>query len=167
MADLEGTQNQSRTQRENAPKAKKNWKSRVGAKSKAQKSEKTSKCQVFSSTVPAWGNFFKKTSRNFLSKWFWSPVSHIVPKNVKRSFWTSILLQNRKKLKEGPFGVIEKICEKSLAKPKQTCTKKFWSRAGLEPTSFCLADLKKSSKKSEAEEATLVWQLVEASLWSF
>ena len=36
----------------------------------------TSKCQVFSSTVPAWGKIFQ-----FFLK---SPVSRIVPKNLKR-----------------------------------------------------------------------------------
>ena len=40
-------------------------------------------------------------------------------------------------------------------------TKNFWSRERLEPTFFCLVNLKQSS---EAEESTLVWQLVEASL---
>ena len=44
--------------------------------------------------------------------------------------------------------------------------KKFWSWAELESTSFCLADLKKILEKLEAEEATLVWQLVEDLRWS-
>ena len=52
------------------------------------------------------------------------------------SFLTSILLQNRQKMKGGPFG---DICEKSLTKPK-----KILVMAGLEPMSFCLSDLEKA-----------------------
>ena len=69
----------------------------------------------------------------------------------------------KEKMKEGPFGDIEKICEKKSHKAEKTCQKIFGHRRDSNP-SFCLADLKKSSKKLEAEEATLVWQLVEASL---
>ena len=36
------------------------------------------------------------------------------------------------KIKGGPFGDIQKICEKSH-KAEKTCTKIFWSWAGLEP----------------------------------
>ena len=58
-----------------------------------QNSKRTSKCKVFSSTVPAWG-------KNF-SKFLVSGKSHSAEK-CKRgafgSFWTSILLQNRKKM---------------------------------------------------------------------
>ena len=43
----------------------------------------------------------------------------------------------------GPFGDIEKIAKKSLTKPKNL-QKNIWSRAGIEPTSFCLTDLKKA-----------------------
>ena len=46
-------------------------------------------------------------------------------------------------MKGGPFGDIKKIAKKSLTKPKKIYTKKIWSRAGLEPMSFRLADLKK------------------------
>ena len=45
-------------------------------------------------------------------------------------------------MKGGPFGDIKKIAKKSLTKPKKY-TQKNWSRAGLEPMSFRLADLKK------------------------
>ena len=61
-----------------------------------------------------------------------------------------------------PFETL-KNSEKNYHKAEITCTKNFCSRARLESTYFCLADLKKSSK-SEAEETTLVWQLVKASL---
>ena len=54
------------------------------------------------------------------------------------SFLTSILLQNRQKMKGGPFG---DICEKSLTKPKKILHKVM---AGLEPMSFCLSDLEKA-----------------------
>ena len=67
----------------------------------------------------------------------------------------------------GPFGVIKKICEKSLSKPKKTCTKNFWSRVGLEPTSFCLADVKKAvtsmpntSRSSVAQFSVSASQLI-------
>ena len=67
--------------------------------------------------------------------------------------WTSILFQNRTKMKRDPLETL-KNCEKS-----HKAEKKFRSRAKLEPTSFYLAAL----KKSEAE-AALVWPLMEASL---
>ena len=56
------------------------------------------------------------------------------------SFLTSILLQNRQKMKGGPSGDIR---EKSLTKPKKICTKNL-VMAGLEPMSFCLSDLEKA-----------------------
>ena len=56
------------------------------------------------------------------------------------SFLTSILLQNRQKMKGGPFG---DICEKSLTKPKKIA-QKILVMAGLEPMSFCLSDLEKA-----------------------
>ena len=70
-----------------------------------------------------------------------------MPKNVKEDplgvfehpFFCKI-----EKNEGGPFGDIKKICEKKSYKAEKTCTKNFWSRAGLEPTSFCLADLKKA-----------------------
>ena len=76
--------------------------------------------------------------RNFLL----SPVSRIVPKNVK-----------------GAFGDIEKKSHKA----EITCTKKFWSRAGLEPTSFCLADLKKpSASRSSVAVSVSASQLIKS-----
>ena len=49
-------------------------------------------------------------------------------------------MQNRQKMKGGPFG---DICEKSLTKPKKL-RKKILVMAGLEPMSFCLSDLEKA-----------------------
>ena len=77
---------------------------------------------------------------------FWSPVSRIVPKNVKGGslgVFENPFFCKIEKIEEGPFGDIKKDCEKKSHKAEITCTKNFWSRAGLEPTSFCLADLKK------------------------
>ena len=54
----------------------------------------------------------------------------------------------------GPFG---DICEKKSHKAEKNCTKKFWSRAGLEPMSFCLADLKKAVT-SMPSGSEVVWQ---------
>ena len=48
-----------------------------------------------------------------------------------------------KKIEGGPFGDIQKVPEKKSHKAEITRTNKFWSRAGLEPTSFCSVDLKK------------------------
>ena len=53
--------------------------------------------------------------------------------------------------------------KKSLTQPKKPAQENFRHGRDLNP-SFCLADLKKSSEKLEAEEATLLRQLVEASL---
>ena len=81
-------------------------------------------------------------------------VAANIPVNCLSNFWSSVIRIVPKNVKGGPFGDLRKSLKFEI-----TCTKKFWPRAGLEPTSFCLADL----KKSEAEEATIVWQLVEAS----
>ena len=55
--------------------------------------------------------------RIFFEFFLKSPVSRIVPKNVKGGpsgiFRTSILLQNIKKLNGGPYGAIKKISEKN------------------------------------------------------
>ena len=52
-----------------------------------------------------------------------------MPKTVKgrrfEIFYQSILLQNRKKNEGGPFGDIERICEKKSHKAEITCTKNF------------------------------------------
>ena len=45
------------------------------------------------------------------------------------------------KMKGGIFGDMKKNCEKK-SQSRNNMHKKFWSRARLEPTSFCLADLK-------------------------
>ena len=69
--------------------------------------------------------------------------SRIVPKNLKEGtvwdFLTFVLLQNTKKMKGGIFGDMKKKLRK---KSQSRNNKKFWSRARLKPTSFCLADLK-------------------------
>ena len=59
----------------------------------------------------------------------------------------------------GPLETFKKFAKKSLTKPKKPAQKNFGHGRDSNP-SFCLADL----KKLEAEEAQLVWQLVEASL---
>ena len=46
-------------------------------------------------------------------------------------------------MKGGPFGDIKKIAKKKSHKAEKNLHKKIWSRAGLEPMSFRLADLKK------------------------
>ena len=53
-------------------------------------------------------------------------------------------------MKGGPFG---DICEKKVSRSR----KKIWSRAGLEPMSFCLADLKKAVT-SMPSGSEVVWQ---------
>ena len=102
-------------------------------------SKKTSKCQVLSSTVP------KKISKIFLNFFEVSGKSHCTEK-CKRGplavFQHPFFCKIGKKMKGGPFGDIKKIAKKSLTKPKKS-TQKNWSRAGLEPMSFRLADLKK------------------------
>ena len=83
---------------------------------------------------------------NFKTKIIRFEKSHNA-ENCKRGhfeiFLTSILLQNTKN-ERGHFGDIERICEKKVSQSRNDIHKKFWSRARLEPTSFCLADLKKS-----------------------
>ena len=110
----------------------KTWTSRERPKSapylRLKNNKRTSKCQVFSSTVPVWGKIEKKIPIFFeIFKIFLVSRKSHSAKTCKMgpfgSFLTSILLQNRQKMKGGPFG---DICEKSLTKPKkQICTKKF------------------------------------------
>ena len=53
-------------------------------------------------------------------------MSHSAEKCKRGTLWdfsTSILLQNRKKLKEGPFGDIIKICEKKSLQAEIKCKK--------------------------------------------
>ena len=45
-------------------------------------------------------------------------------------------------MKGGPFGDIKKL-RKKVSQSRKKSTQKNWSRAGLEPMSFRLADLKK------------------------
>ena len=104
----------------------------------------------------------EKQISEIFCRFFWSPVSHIKPKNVKGGplgVFEHPFLCKIGKNEGGPFGYMKK---NKVSQSRNNLHKKNWSRAGLESTSFCLADFKKSSK-SEAE-ATLVWQLVEASL---
>ena len=87
--------------------------------------------------------FYSTRIRIFLK----SPVSRIVSKNVKgdplgvfqHPFFCKI-----EKIEGGPFGDIKKMRKKSH-KAEKTC-KKNWPSARLEPTSFCLADLKNPQK---------------------
>ena len=55
-------------------------------------------------------------------KFFWSPVSRIVPKHVKWGPQHPFFCKVDKKMKGGPFG---DICEKSLTKPKKIAQKNF------------------------------------------
>ena len=66
-------------------------------------------------------------------------------------------------MKGVPFGDIKKICENKALQSRKNLHKKFGHGRDSNP-SFCLADLAKSFKNLEAEEATLLWQLVEGSL---
>ena len=66
-------------------------------------------------------------------------------------------------MKGGPFGDVKKFCGKKVSQGRKTCTKNFWSWAGLGPV-LLLGRPQKILQKLEAEEATLVWPLVEASL---
>ena len=94
-------------------------------------------------------------------EFFWSSVSRIVPKNVKEGplgvsehpFFCKI-----GKNEGGTFGDIKKIAKKSITKPKKPAQKIF-VEVGLEPTSFCLTDLKKavtSMPKARVEEVLSV-----------
>ena len=87
-------------------------------------------------------------------------------KNVKGGLWEFLNIHSLakwKKLKGGPFGDIKKICEKKSHKAEITSTKNLLK--GETQTHVLLLDRpQKLLKKSEAEEVTLVWQLVEASL---
>ena len=84
---------------------------------------------------------------NCFRNFFWSPVSRIVPKNVEGGPWGvfehPLFFQNRKKVKGDPMETLKKLLKKVSQSPN-TMHKKNWSSGRLEPTSFCLADLKKS-----------------------
>ena len=67
-----------------------------------------------------------------------------LPKSVKKWALGSLKFQfdeKYQKNEEGPLETMKKIAKKSH-KAEITCTKKFWSNARLEPTSFCFAGLK-------------------------
>ena len=85
-------------------------------------------------------NFAKKKQKNENFQ-----QSHSAEKSERRDplgFLTFVLLQNTKKMKGGIiFGDMKKNCEKK-SQSRNNMHKIFWSRARLEPTSFCLADLK-------------------------
>ena len=79
--------------------------------------------------------------------------SHSAEKSEKGTFWdflTFVLLQNIEKMKGGIFGDMKKNCEKK-SQSRNNMHKKFWSKARLEPTSVCLADLKKFKNKLKGE----------------
>ena len=73
-------------------------------------------------------------------RFFWSPVSRIVPKNVKGGplgvFEHPIFCEIEKKMKGGPFGDIKKTEEKSLTKPKKPAQKIFgqWRDSNPRPS---------------------------------
>ena len=67
------------------------------------------------------------------------------------------------KIDKNEGGTLSRQCHKADI----TCTKIFWSRAGLEPTSFCLTDLKKAltsmpsaSRSSVAQFSVSASQLI-------
>ena len=51
---------------------------------------------------------------------------------------------------------LKKLEKKSLTKPKKPA-QKIWSRAGLEPISICLADLKKAVTSMPRVPVEVVW----------
>ena len=63
---------------------------------------------------------------------------------VFREFLNIHSFANLKKSEGGPFGDMKKFAKKKSHKAEKNMHKKFWSRAGLESMSFCLADLKKA-----------------------
>ena len=78
---------------------------------------------------------------NFKTKIIRSEKSHNA-ENCKRGvrghfeiFLTSILLQNRKKIEEGPFGDIKKNCEEKFHKAEIPCTKNFGQGRDSNPRS--------------------------------
>ena len=93
-------------------------------------------------------DFFSNSFLEFFFEFFLSPESRIVPKNVKEGplgvfehpFFCKI-----EKMKGDPLETFKKFA-KSLTKPKNLPKKISWLSAGLEPTSFCLADIKNYPK---------------------
>ena len=80
--------------------------------------------------------FYSIRMRKKLKKirFFWSPVSHIVPKNVKKEGSLEVFEHpffcRIEKNEGGPFADIEKICEKKVSRPKKTLHKKFLVKGG-------------------------------------
>ena len=66
-------------------------------------------------------------------------------------------------MKGDPLQTLKNLRKKSH-KAEITCTKNFLIKSGTRTHVLLLGRPPKIFKKSEAEEATLVWQLVEASL---
>ena len=67
-------------------------------------------------------------------------VSRIVPKNVKGALWLFFNIHAFAKV--DPSETLKKL-RKKVSQCRKKSTQKIWSRAGLEPMSFRLADLKK------------------------
>ena len=59
--------------------------------------------------------------------------------------------------KGDPLETLGKLCEKRSQKAEKNPHKKFWSRAGLEPMSFCLTDLKKAVTSMPSVPVEVVW----------
>ena len=92
-----------------------------------------------------------------------------MPKNVKEcplEVFEHPFFSKYKEMKEDPLETLKNLRKKSH-RAEKTCTKNFWSRAGLESTSFCLADLKKgvtsmpsASRSSVAQFSVSAGQLI-------
>ena len=110
----------------------------------------------------------KKNFSELFFHFFWSPVSRIVPKNVKGRggalgvFEHPVFRKIENKLKGDPLETFEKFAKKSVTKPKSPAQKIFGQGRDSKPR----WQTSKILRKSEAEEAILVWQLMEASLES-
>ena len=113
----------------------------VGAISRAQKLKKDFKV---SSIL-----FYSTRIRKKLKIFFWSPVSRIVPKNVKggplgvfeHPFFCKI-----EKIEGGPSETLKKFAKKSLTMPK-TCTKNFLVMGGTRIHVLLLGRPQKSLNK--------------------
>ena len=76
----------------------------------------------------------KKLKKN--PKFFWSPVSRLVPKNVKEGplgvFQHPFFCKIETKMKWDPLETLRKIAKK-VSQCRKNLHKNFWSWAGLEP----------------------------------
>ena len=89
----------------------------------------------------------------FFFEFFWSPVSRIVPKNVKRGpleVFEHPFFSKKEKNEGGPFGGIKKNCEKSYNAEK-TCTKNFLVMGGTRTHVLLLGRPQKSLIKLYAK----------------